>query len=71
MPENTTAAKLHAIDLGVTTLELDVVISRDSQVVLSHEAYFHPHITTLKRQTDTSFSLRTMVRSLQGTCTGV
>lgn len=47
MPENTTAAMLHAIDLGVTTLELDVVISRDSQVVLSHEAYFHPHITTL------------------------
>lgn len=39
MPENTLSAFLHAIDLGVTTLEMDAVISRDNQVVLSHEPF--------------------------------
>lgn len=40
MPENTVPAFLKALDLGVTTLEMDVVISKDSQVVVSHEPYF-------------------------------
>lgn len=39
MPENTIAAMLHAVDLGVKTLELDVVISGDGKVVVSHDAY--------------------------------
>lgn len=39
MPENSIAGFLKAIDLGVTTLELDVVISRDSQVLISHESW--------------------------------
>ncbi len=39
LPENSLAAFLHAVDLGVTTLELDVVISRDSQVLVSHEPW--------------------------------
>lgn len=39
MPENTVAAMKKALDLGVTTLELDVVISKDQQVVVSHEPY--------------------------------
>lgn len=39
MPENSIQGFLKAIDLGVTTLELDVVISRDSQVLLSHEPW--------------------------------
>lgn len=39
MPENSIAGFLKAIDLGVTTLELDVVISRDSQVLVSHEPW--------------------------------
>jgi glycerophosphoryl diester phosphodiesterase len=46
MPENTVAAMLKALDLGVTTLEMDVVISQDSQVVLSHDPYFNHEITT-------------------------
>ncbi len=46
MPENTIPAMLKAIDLGVTTLELDVVISKDGQVVVSHDVYFHQNITT-------------------------
>ncbi len=41
MPENTLPAFLKALDLGVTTLELDVVISKDRQVVVSHEPYFN------------------------------
>ncbi|HEX5152351.1 MAG TPA: glycerophosphodiester phosphodiesterase family protein [Parafilimonas sp.] len=46
MPENTIPAMLHAIDLNVTTLEMDVHITKDSQVVVSHDAWFNPDITT-------------------------
>ncbi|MDE3251480.1 MAG: glycerophosphodiester phosphodiesterase [Bacteroidota bacterium] len=45
-PENTIPAMLHAIDLGVTTLETDAVITRDNQVVLSHEPFFNHEIST-------------------------
>lgn len=38
-PENTIPAFIHAVNLGVTTLEMDVVISKDSQVVVSHEPF--------------------------------
>jgi glycerophosphoryl diester phosphodiesterase len=44
MPENTIAAFIKAIDLGVTTLEMDVVISKDHQVVLSHEPFLNHEI---------------------------
>jgi glycerophosphoryl diester phosphodiesterase len=46
MPENTIPAMLKAIDLGVTTLEMDVVITKDKQVILSHEPFFNHEITT-------------------------
>lgn len=46
MPENTVPAFLKALDLGVTTLELDVVISKDRQVVVSHEPYFNAAFST-------------------------
>lgn len=46
MPENTIPAFLKAIDLGVTTLEMDVVISKDKKVVVSHDLYFDHLITT-------------------------
>lgn len=36
-PENTLAAFDHALEIGVTTLELDVQISLDGRPVLSHE----------------------------------
>jgi glycerophosphoryl diester phosphodiesterase len=39
MPENTIPAMLHAVDLGVKTLELDCVISKDGKVVVSHDTY--------------------------------
>lgn len=43
-PENSTPGFMHALDLGVTTLELDVVISKDAQVLLSHEPYISRQI---------------------------
>lgn len=46
MPENTIPAMLKAIDLGVTTLEMDAVITKDKQVILSHEPFFNHEITT-------------------------
>jgi glycerophosphoryl diester phosphodiesterase len=45
MPENTIGGMLKALDLGVTTLDMDVVISKDKQVLLSHEPYFNNEIT--------------------------
>ncbi len=38
-PENTWPAFAHAIDLGVDVLELDVCLSADGQVVVSHEPW--------------------------------
>ena len=46
MPENTIPAYLKAIDLGVTTLEMDAIITKDSQVIMSHEPFFNHEITT-------------------------
>ena len=46
MPENTIPAMLKAIDLGVTTLEMDVVITKDSEVILSHEPWMNAEIST-------------------------
>jgi len=46
MPENTVGAMIRALDLGVTTLEMDVVISKDNKVVVSHEPWFESEITT-------------------------
>ncbi|MCA0132845.1 glycerophosphodiester phosphodiesterase family protein [Winogradskyella alexanderae] len=40
-PENTLPAFKKAIELGVTTLELDIVISKDNKVVVSHEPYIN------------------------------
>jgi len=46
MPENTIAAMLKAIDLSVTTLETDVVFTKDNVAILSHEPFFNHEITT-------------------------
>ena len=46
MPENTIPAMIKAIDLGVTTLEMDAVVTKDKQVILSHEPFFNHEITT-------------------------
>jgi glycerophosphoryl diester phosphodiesterase len=46
MPENTIPAMSRAVDLGVTTLEMDVSFSADSVALLSHEPFFNHDITT-------------------------
>jgi len=38
-PENSLPAFRHALDVGMNTLEMDVVITADSQVVVSHEPF--------------------------------
>lgn len=38
-PENTIPAFLTALDLGVTTLELDLAVTKDHQLVVSHEPW--------------------------------
>lgn len=43
-PENTIPAFLYALDEGMNTLEMDVVITSDKQVVVSHEPFFNPEI---------------------------
>ncbi|MDP5081584.1 MAG: glycerophosphodiester phosphodiesterase [Winogradskyella sp.] len=44
LPENSLPAFEKAIDLGVNTLELDVGITKDSKVVVSHEPFMNPLI---------------------------
>lgn len=46
MPENTIAAMKNAVDIGVTTLEMDLHITKDKQVLVSHDSWFNPLITT-------------------------
>ncbi len=46
MPENTIPAMQNALDLGVNTLEFDLHLSQDGQVVVSHDNYFHPRYST-------------------------
>jgi glycerophosphoryl diester phosphodiesterase len=38
-PENSIIACKHALDLGVDALELDVVVSSDGELIVSHEPY--------------------------------
>ncbi len=46
-PENTIPSFIRALELGVTTLEMDVVISKDGRVVLSHEPWFAASICSM------------------------
>lgn len=46
MPENTIPAMIAALNMGVTTLEMDAVITKDKKVVVSHEPFFNHDITT-------------------------
>lgn len=46
MPENTISSMCRAIDFDVNTVEVDIVISKDKKVVISHDVYFHQDVTT-------------------------
>ncbi len=47
LPENTIPAFIKALELGVTTLEMDVVVTGDCQIVVSHEPWFSSEICSL------------------------
>lgn len=47
MPENTVKAMYKAIDIGVSTIEMDCLITKDSMVILSHNNALNP-LHTLK-----------------------
>ena len=44
-PENTLAGFAHALAIGVTTLELDVGVTKDGVVVVSHDSVLNPDLT--------------------------
>jgi glycerophosphoryl diester phosphodiesterase len=44
MPENTLPAFAKALSIGVSTLELDLAVTRDRQVVVMHNPRFEPEI---------------------------
>ena len=45
LPENTLPAFERALELGVTTLELDIAITRDGVLVIHHDQTLNPEIT--------------------------
>jgi glycerophosphoryl diester phosphodiesterase len=46
LPENTIPAFMRALELGVSTLEMDVVITRDHQVLVSHDPFMSHEFCT-------------------------
>jgi len=52
MPENTIAAMIHAIDLGVTTIEMDCHITKDNKVIVAHDDSLNPAHTFKPDGTD-------------------
>lgn len=46
MPENTIPAFIKAVELGATTLEMDVLVTRDGQLVVSHDPVLNDVIMT-------------------------
>jgi glycerophosphoryl diester phosphodiesterase len=49
-PENTLAAFRTALDLGVTTLETDLAVTKDGVLVISHDPFLNPDLTRLDGQ---------------------
>jgi len=45
-PENTVEAFITALDLGVTTIEMDLAVTKDKQLVVSHEPWMSAEICT-------------------------
>jgi glycerophosphoryl diester phosphodiesterase len=65
-PENTVPAFLKALEYPVTTLELDVVVSGDGKVVVSHEPFMaaqicrRPDGSPIPEEEETAYNLYTM-----------
>lgn len=45
LPENTLPAFARALAIGVTTLELDIAVTKDGVIAVSHDAMLNPDIT--------------------------
>ena len=67
MPENSMPAFKKALEIGVNTLEMDVVISKDHKVLVSHEPFMNHEITlgisgnAILAENETSYNLYKMV----------
>jgi glycerophosphoryl diester phosphodiesterase len=65
-PENTIPAFLLALDSGVTTIELDLAITKDKQVIVSHEPWMSSAIclqtdgTPIKEKDERKFNIYQM-----------
>lgn len=46
LPENTIPGFLKAMDLGVNTIEMDLVVTADNRILVSHEPWFNHLIST-------------------------
>lgn len=46
LPENTIPAFIKAVDLGVTTLELDLAVTKDKQLLVSHDPFMSHKFST-------------------------
>ena len=62
-PENTLVSFIEAIQLGANTLELDIVVSKDGQLVVSHEPYMNhefclqPNGKEIRKEEEVLFNL--------------
>ncbi|MBI3219496.1 MAG: glycerophosphodiester phosphodiesterase [Bacteroidetes bacterium] len=65
-PENTIPAFLAALDLGVTTVEMDLAITKDGQIIVSHEPWMSsefcrkPDGTDITKEEELSFNIYQM-----------
>jgi len=74
MPENSVPAFLYALDFpAVTTLELDLAVSKDNQLIVSHEPWLNAAIcrmpngdTLAQRDAEKRFIYQMSVAELQG-----
>ena len=62
MPENTIPAMINALGMAITTLEMDVVITKDKKVILSHEPFFNHEITTTAKKRKISIFIKWLLR---------
>lgn len=66
MPENTIPAFIEALEIGVTTLEMDVVITKDQKVLVSHDPFlshkicYNPQGEEITEEEEKSYNLYEM-----------
>ena len=54
VPENSIPSFLKALEYPIKTLELDVAVSKDNQIIISHEPWFSHHICSKPDSTEVS-----------------